>query len=71
MTRLKRTLRTRNIVGECTICQSMLDSARTIKTLFLHCTSKASRLHFFSRLFPLLAGGWPQTTMPSEKAYNF
>ena len=33
--------------------QSRLNSFQTVKTLFLHCFTWTSRLHFFSRLCPI------------------
>ena len=54
-----------------TYSQSTLDPFQTKKTIF--CIAHPKHLDFISFLncSLFLAGNWPQTTMPSEKAYNF
>ena len=61
----------KSLVSLATHCQSRLNSFQTVKTLF--CIALPGHLDFISFLgcALLLAGDWPQTTIPNERAYNY
>ena len=60
-----------HLVSLATHSQSRLNSFQTVKTLF--CIALPGHLDFISFLgcALFLAGDWPQTTIPNERAYNY
>ena len=61
----------KSLVSLATHSQSRLNSFQTVKTLF--CIALPGHLDFISFLgcALFLAGDWPQTTIPNERAYNY
>ena len=61
----------KSLVSLATHSQSRLNSFQTVKTLF--CIALPGHLDFISSVgcVLFLAGHWPQTTIPNERAYNY
>ena len=61
----------KSLVSLATHSQSRLNSFQTVKTRFCIALPKHLDFVFFLGCVLFLAGDWPQTTIPNERAYNY